>query len=650
MRRNSTRNPQNHSNSVRQLVPSPSGNLAVSPGLAELETLFGSKAILEARRRLDAVRQFASLKPKTALISGKRRPNEKAEQLAQSFGVAVRTIEHWHHLYRQAHRAAGRDRVLAARQGFEALVTRRRGVVIDVTHDRRVRITEPIRQVIAGFYARRNRPSMAKVWRRLQDCGPHCRAGRLVARNKNFFGLNKLHVCADCGYGISYSTVRRVVKSLPPSVQCLGREGPRAFQQKFGIYIPRSYEDLRHREIFCGDHHEFDLFVYTRGGKLIRPWLSAWLDLKTEVLTGWYISERPSSSTIALALRHAVLPKPEGIMGLPESVYVDHGKDFRSRYLEGSEKRLGRIPSERMELFAQAHGLHVFNPRQIEGVWRALGVRVRHANPYNPQAKPIERFFGTLERDFIQDLPGWCGSKTELRPVDILKDQVREHQAWLEGKAEDTPFLHIAEFALEFEHWIYQAYLRRSHARLKRSPLEAYQAEYGTPRLMEERALDLLLMRAEKRLIRRNGIEMFERNRWYWHERLLGREGTQVEVRWDPRNLGKILVYAREGFLCGAFNQELLGFHATTEEFRRYKQMKKLQREVATAQLALMHMAADGISMLEAATGRPRPKRLVQAQPLGIGGGGMKTEGTAPVFTSRAAREAWEKKQHNNNR
>ncbi len=117
-------------------------------------------------------------------------------------------------------------------------------------------------------------------------------------------------------------------------------------------------------------------------------------------------------------------------------------------------------------------------------------------------------------------------------------------------------------------------------------------------------------MRAEKRLIRRNGVEMFERNRWYWHERLLGREGTHVEVRWDPRNLGKILIYTREGFLCEAFNQELLGFHATAAEFRRYKQMKKLQREVAMAQLALMHMAAEGISMLEAATGRTRPKRL----------------------------------------
>ncbi len=221
MKRNLTRNSLTPPTTSRALIPAPSRTLTQTPGLAELETLYGSQAIFEARRRLQAVREFALLKPKSMLVEGRRRPNEKAEQLAQSFGVAVRTLGHWHHLYRQAYGAAGRDRVLAARQGFEALIPRRRGAVIDATHDRRIRITEPIRQVIAGFYARRNRPSMAKVWRRLIDCCPHCRAGRLEARNKNFFGLNKLHVCAGCGYGISYSTVRRVVKSLPPSVRCL---------------------------------------------------------------------------------------------------------------------------------------------------------------------------------------------------------------------------------------------------------------------------------------------------------------------------------------------------------------------------------------------------------------------------------------------
>ena len=80
--------------------------------------------------------------------------------------------------------------------------------------------------------------------------------------------------------------MRRVVLSIPSSVRTLGREGRKTFEGRHGLFIPRSYEDLRNREIFCGDHHEFDLFVHSRSGKLIRPWISAWLDLKTEVLSG----------------------------------------------------------------------------------------------------------------------------------------------------------------------------------------------------------------------------------------------------------------------------------------------------------------------------------------------------------------------------
>ncbi|MCI0623709.1 MAG: Mu transposase C-terminal domain-containing protein, partial [Acidobacteria bacterium] len=303
------------------------------------------------------------------------------------------------------------------------------------------------------------------------------------------------------------------------------------------------------------------MFIHTRSGRLIRPWISAWLDLKTEVLTGWFISERHNSQTIALAFRHAVLPKDDGIMGLPESVYVDNGKDFRSRYLEGRAKGLGRIPADAVELFGRAHGLGVLDRRAMEGIWCNLGLKVRHTIPYNAQAKPIERLFGTVERDLVQELPGWCGSKLALRPVDILKDQVRQHQAWLKGEAEETPFLHISEFALLFERWLHEHYTRRPHARLGCSPLEAYRQDYGSPVVPDERTLDLLLLRAEKRLVRRNGLELFERNRWYWSEKLLGREGTYVEVRWDPRDLGKVLVDTEEGFLCEAFNLELSSFH-----------------------------------------------------------------------------------------
>jgi hypothetical protein len=292
----------------------------------------------------------------------------------------------------------------------------------------------------------------------------------------------------------------------------------------------------------------------------------------------------------------------------------------------------------------------------MEGLWRQLGVSTLHTLPANPQAKPIERFFGTPERDLVQELPGWCGNNPETRPRDVLKPLLKHHEDWLAGRWEETPFLHIAEFALKFEAWLHERHLRTPHARLNRTPLEAYEREYGNPVVPAERALDILLMRAERRLVRRNGIEMFERGRWYWAEELAGREATYVEVRWDPRELGKILVYTDRGFLGEAKNQELLGFHATLEQFQRYKRMQRVQRQVVMAHLALMHMAASNISLIELATrpeqaapfSRKRLKGQIEAlaaeSPISLSFSLARTSpGSRPIFTSRAAKETWER-------
>jgi hypothetical protein len=126
-------------------------------------------------------------------------------------------------------------------------------------------------------------------------------------------------------------------------------------------------------------------------------------------------------------------------------------------------------------------------------------------------------------------------------------------------------------------------------------------------------------------------------------------------VRWDPRELGRILVYADRGFLCEARNLELLGFHATLEQFQRYKRMQQVQREVVMAHLALMHMAASDISLLELAT-KPEEaspftrKRLKgQIEELAVqgpvSGGFALARSNRPIFTSRAQKEAWEMQQ-----
>ena len=60
-----------------------------------------------------------------------------------------------------------------------------------------------------------------------------------------------------------------------------------------------------------------------------------------------------------------------------------------------------------------------------------------------------------------------------------------------------------------------------------------------------------------------------------WSQKLVGWEGSYVEVRWDPRQLGKVLVHTEEGFLCEAFNLELASSHPSPEQLRQYKRLSQ---------------------------------------------------------------------------
>ena len=98
--------------------------------------------------------------------------------------------------------------------------------------------------------------------------------------------------------------------------------------------------------------------------------------------------------------------------GLPKAILVDCGKDYRSALLED-------LPDE---VPVNADGPLYLNKRFGGlGLLPALGVEVHHALPYHPQSKSIERMFGTLEREWICKLKGWCRSSVKERPNGFAK-------------------------------------------------------------------------------------------------------------------------------------------------------------------------------------------------------------------------------------
>jgi putative transposase len=147
-------------------------------------------------------------------------------------------------------------------------------------------------------------------------------------------------------------------------------------------------------QVWQVDHTRADVLVVDQGGEVLgRPWLTIVVDTYSRCIMGVHIGfDAPSAAVVCLALRHAILPKQYsggyelkqswGTYGLPQYLYTDGGKDFRSQHLEQVATELGIVLCLRRQ--------------PSDG-----GI--------------VERPFGTLNREFFSSLPGYTGSSVEER-------------------------------------------------------------------------------------------------------------------------------------------------------------------------------------------------------------------------------------------
>lgn len=196
----------------------------------------------------------------------------------------------------------------------------------------------------------------------------------------------------------SHMTVYRVLNPLiqrkteKQNVRSIGWQGSRlSLKTRDGNSLSVEYSN----QVWQCDHTRADILLVDQHGELIgRPWLTTVVDTYSRCIVGVNLGfDAPSSDVVALALRHAILPKtyPDryqlncdwGTYGKPEHFFTDGGKDFRSNHLQQIAVQIGFT-------------CHLRN-RPSEG-----GV--------------VERPFGTLNTEFFSILPGYTGSNVQKRP------------------------------------------------------------------------------------------------------------------------------------------------------------------------------------------------------------------------------------------
>ena len=361
------------------------------------------------------------------------------------------------------------------------------------------------------------------------------------------------------GYELNYTTVTRYIREIPNSVKVFYREGQKAYHDKFDPYIERDYTLFKAMEWGCADHHIFD-FVITHEGRIFRPWVTLFMDMRSRTITGWWIDVVPNTLTIMRAFSMSVEQ-----YGLFENMLVDNGKDFRSEWFAGSEWKERRTKPEKETL------------ELIAGVLQDCKTKIHFATPYMGQSKPVERFFRTVCERFSKMQDFYVGSNTVDAPEDkkLFWGRINGRD-----KIEVTYTLEQLrhDFA-QFVTWFNSNWQHSGQGMDGKTANEVFAETFEHKRELPEEYRKYLFTVREKRVVQRNGVSIDGIS--YYNPEMVRLIGEKVEVRRDINDIGKAAIFSLPD-LVFQFDAESDVFKdrgITEENLRAVRKERKKARE-----------------------------------------------------------------------
>ena len=375
---------------------------------------------------------------------------------------------------------------------------------------------------------------------------------------------------------------RRVRAELPPFMADYHRLGPQAWSRKHAPRIERDLVAVRPNETWVGDHTQFD-FLAMHEGKPVRLWLTAWMDQRSRVVVGHVVTPRPDSDTIMQAFRDGVVEN-----GAPLHTIIDNGKDYRSKAFSGGRR-----------------GKPLHDEKRIKSMLGRLDVGVTFCEPFNPGAKAIERFFGTLHNRFDRLFDSYCGKDPKDRP-EALYERLRR-------RAVELPTL--AEVESRLMEW-FRAYHNTTHsgdAMDGKSPLWVFINCDPIPRrTAPEDVLAVLVqktveVKVTKNGVRYNGVQYGQANAELWK-----RHGEALLLRIDPARGDRVEVCDLQGrHITWATQQRLRG--VSHEDIKTAKRRQKRARQLAKSARSALHDSAKRVTELAIEAQRERVQPLRKA-------------------------------------
>ncbi|MFA5075616.1 MAG: Mu transposase C-terminal domain-containing protein [Candidatus Babeliales bacterium] len=313
--------------------------------------------------------------------------------------------------------------------------------------------------------------------------------------------------------------------------------------------ILRNYSDLAPFECLVGDQHRKNRWVVDDlTGDVIRIEAYVWQDLRTRVIYGGACARHYSAYLMGLALRMGLRT-----FGTFSTVYTDNGQPEKSLYFNGILSNIRSYDMDwRQTINIPTNTLDV----DAEEVYPATEDPQLHrlAIVQNAKAKMIEGTWRVLENIMtsVMLLPG----DTKRLGDDIHHQDIDQEELKRLRDAGKLPLMsqYIIAFYRSIDYYNKEKPHRGVRKEWRRNFLPAsggftpfdclracYEADGWRPKCLSDRAIDLLFMMEETRIVNRGHIQAF--NDTYVHDALLDLHGEQIQIRYDLVDYENLLVF-----------------------------------------------------------------------------------------------------------
>lgn len=325
--------------------------------------------------------------------------------------------------------------------------------------------------------------------------------------------------------------IRHYETDVPEALKILGRLGPKAYSDKCEMYIERSLEGMVSNDVWVADNYTLDVIAIDEDGTQRRLSLTAFVDIRSGIVTGMYVTDNPCGASTLMALADGIAR-----YGIPRVVYFDNGKEFLCRDIGGKGNRAKKS---------------VDYSQDPPTILQQLGIEMRVAIVRNAKAKPIERTFKVVKERVMRLFETYTGGNIMERPENLKSKLKRGEIPTAARIREEVKLLIESEYN-------YKAYGGKSKIEHGKTRMEVWQDNLTVVRKATQSELALMMMRSQRPVkygrngvkITLSGTDMYYSN----DEHRLTLFGKKVYVRYDATKVETVRLYEAETdkYICDA--------------------------------------------------------------------------------------------------